>query len=60
MSKEPDYNISLKEVARRLGVSIRTVYRMIRGGQLPEPTKVRARSMIDARVVERIRSHGTA
>ncbi len=46
--------IPIKEVAARLGVSVRTVWRMIADGQLPQPVKVRARTMVAEQHVEAI------
>ena len=42
----------LKEVAIRLGVSLRTVYREIQEGRLPQPLKVRACSVIPESALE--------
>lgn len=42
----------LKQVAERLGVSLRTVYREIQEGRLPQPMKVRACSVIPESVID--------
>lgn len=49
-----DRLVSIREAASRLGVSVRTVWRMIADGQLPKPTKVRARSMVPERHLDAI------
>jgi len=48
-----DWLVSLKHVAERLDVSIRTVYRLIAAGILPGPVKVRGASRLWASDVER-------
>lgn len=49
-----DRLISIKESASRLGISVRTLYRMIADKQIPEPIKIRSRSMIPERCLDAI------
>ncbi len=43
----PDrYFISVPDAARFVGVSIRTLYRLVAAGTLPAPTKLGGRSLI--------------
>lgn len=43
--------LKLDEVAERLGVSVRTVYRIMSQQELPRPLKVRGCSVLDESVV---------
>lgn len=44
--------LRLGDVAEALGVAVRTVYRLIADGALPQPVKVRGRSVLPASSVE--------
>lgn len=48
-----DRLMRLQEVARLIGVSVRTVYRLISDGDLPQPCKVRGCSCIPESAVVR-------
>ena len=40
MNTSPEFFLTLNEVSRRLGVSLRQVYRLIHRGELPQAVKV--------------------
>jgi len=39
-SSQPDYLISIRDVASHLGISTRAVYRLVARGDIPAPVKV--------------------
>jgi len=51
MSEEFDL-LTLREVARMIRASVRTVYRIIDEGQLPRPIKIRSRSFLPRTAVK--------
>ena len=49
--------VSLKGASRKLDISVRALYRLIAGGQLPRPLKVGRHSKLLASDVERYVQH---
>lgn len=46
--REPEILLPLSRVAEQLAVSVRTIHRLIAGGELPRPVKVGSQSRLPA------------
>jgi excisionase family DNA binding protein len=51
--------LSIQEVAAHLRIHVRTVYRRIDKGDLPEPIKIGSRSLMPVSAVESLLKKGT-